>query len=77
MARRSGRLVGTRGPEPGEPDDLDRAGSISDRPETNRPGLSGMLNDSDEWTLRAASLGSDGRTNTADDEQAIFLGRGE
>ncbi|MBU0616856.1 MAG: hypothetical protein KKI02_03995 [Planctomycetes bacterium] len=60
-----------------EPDDLDRVGSISDRPETNRPGLSGMLNDSDEWTLRAASLGTDGRTNTADDEQAIFLGHGE
>ena len=60
-----------------EPDDLDRIGSISDRPETNRPGLSGVLNDSDEWTFRAGALGADARRNTADDQQAIFLGRGE
>jgi hypothetical protein len=60
-----------------EPDDLDRIGSISDRPETNRPGLSGVLNDSDEWTFRAGALGADARRNTNDDQQGIFLGRGE
>lgn len=60
-----------------DPDDLDRVGTISDRPETNRPGLSGMLNDNDVWVIRAASLGSDGKKNTSDDEQAIFLGRGQ
>ena len=60
-----------------DPDNLDRVGTISDRPEVNRPGLSGMLNDNDQWTLRAASLGSDVRQDTADDQQAIFYGQGE
>jgi hypothetical protein len=58
-------------------DEMDRVGTVSDRPEVNRPGLSGMLSDNDEWTLRAGSLGADGQTNTSDDQQVIFHGRGD
>jgi len=63
--------------KPYEPQNLDRVGTVSDRPEVNRPGLSGMLNDNDQWAFRAASLGSDGRESTADDQQGIFFGQGE
>lgn len=57
--------------------EADRVGTLSHRPEINRPGVSGAINDQDQWTFRAGSLGPDGDENTADDEQAIFLGRGE
>jgi hypothetical protein len=56
------------------PEAVDRVGTLSDRPEVNRPGLSGALNDADEFAFRAGWLGADGQENTADDEQAIFLG---
>jgi len=59
------------------PADVDRVGTVAARPETNRPGLSGILNDRDEIVFRAGYLGSDGQANTSDDQQAIFLGRGE
>jgi hypothetical protein len=57
-------------------DRLDRAGTIVGRPEVDRPGQSGMLNDRDQFTLRLGSLGADGEPNTQDDEQAIVIGRG-
>lgn len=60
-----------------EPDALDRVGTIAARPETNRPGLSGMINDRDEWVVRVGTPGPDGLANTEDDQQAILLGRGE
>ena len=58
-------------------DGADLVGTLSDRPENNRPGLSGIINDNDYWTVRAASLGDDGRSDTADDTQGIFLGHAE
>lgn len=60
-----------------EPDALDRVGTVSDRPEVNRPGLSGMVSNRDECVFRAGWRGPDDRINTADDRQAIFLGQGE
>jgi len=55
-------------------DRLDRVGTIVGRPETDRPGISGMLNDSDAFVFRLGDLGADGQPNTSDDVQAIFLG---
>ncbi len=59
------------------PDEVDRVGTVVARPEMNRPGLSGMLNDRDELVFRAGYLGPDGEEGTSDDQQAIFLGRGQ
>jgi hypothetical protein len=59
------------------PTEVDRVGTIVTRPETDRPGLSGMFNDNDEMAFRVGYLGPDGVTNTADDQQAILLGRGQ
>lgn len=59
------------------PADLDRVGTLNYRPEVNRPGVSGPINDRDQWVFRVGSLGDDGAENTSDDQQAIFLGRGE
>ena len=57
-------------------DELDAGGTLVSRPETNRPGLSGMVNDDDQAAFRVGYLGPDGEANTADDEQAILLGQG-
>lgn len=56
--------------------ELLRAGNIAGRPEIDRPAISGTLNDRDELTFRVGALGADGQPNTADDRQAIYVGRG-
>jgi hypothetical protein len=58
-------------------DGLDRAGVVTYLPEMNRPGRSGALNDRDELVFRVGSLGADGRENTSDDYQAVYLGRAQ
>jgi hypothetical protein len=55
----------------------DRAGTLKDRPEVDRPSRSGALNDRDQLVLRAGWAGPDNRENTSDDVQAIYLGRGQ
>ena len=59
------------------PDEVDRVGTVVFRPETNRPGLSGAINNLDQFVFRAGSRGDDGSENTSDDRQAIFLGEPE
>lgn len=44
------------------------------RPESNRVGRSGPLNERDEFVFRAATDGADNAADTDDDVQAIFLG---
>ncbi|QOJ14787.1 MAG: hypothetical protein HRU75_09110 [Planctomycetia bacterium] len=44
------------------------------RPEQNRVGRSGVINDRDEFVFRAATTGADVTPDTNDDIQAIFLG---
>ena len=56
--------------------DLAGSGAVKDRPEVDRPGRSGILNDADEFVVRLGDLGADGEAATADDRQTIFLGRG-
>ncbi len=46
-------------------------------PENDRPGRSGMLSDRDELVFRVGDKGGDNQENTADDSQAIFLGKGQ
>ncbi|MBL8878654.1 MAG: hypothetical protein JNG88_05990 [Phycisphaerales bacterium] len=46
------------------------------RPELDRVGRSGMMNDRDEIVFRVGSRGADNQINTADDRQAIYLGAG-
>lgn len=46
------------------------------RPELDRVGRSGMMNDSDEVVFRLGFKGNDNQINTTDDEQAIYLGTG-
>lgn len=46
-------------------------------PETDRPGRSGALNDDDAFAFRVQEPGADGKANTADDVQAVYVGRGE
>jgi len=58
-------------------DEVDGAGVVTYLPEMDRPGRSGALNDRDELVFRVGSLGADGRENTADDYQAIYLGSGQ
>jgi hypothetical protein len=52
---------------------IDRVGTIVGRPETDRPGRSGALSDRGECVYRVGALGDDGKSNTADDYQAIYL----
>lgn len=46
------------------------------RPELDRVGRSGMMNDRDEIVFRLGYRGADNMINTADDVQAIYLGAG-
>ncbi|MCG3126582.1 MAG: hypothetical protein CHACPFDD_01433 [Phycisphaerae bacterium] len=46
-------------------------------PETDRPGRSGALNDDDEFAFRVQEPGADAKSGTADDVQAVYVGRGE
>ncbi|MFO0839060.1 MAG: hypothetical protein U1D55_11105 [Phycisphaerae bacterium] len=52
----------------------DRPGTLKDLPETDRPGRSGALNDLDQLVIRVGTLGADGRADTSDDVQAIYVG---
>jgi hypothetical protein len=58
-------------------DQLTRVGTVTTRPEINRPGISGTLNDRDELVLRIGSTGDDGVEDTTDDRQSIYIGRGQ
>lgn len=55
-------------------ENIDRAGVVKDRPEVDRPGRNGALNDREQMVLRLGSLGPDNRMNTADDVQALWFG---
>lgn len=66
------RLLGTA---PASPLDVDRVGTLSGRPEVDRPGRSGALNDGNEMVFRVGALGADARENTRDDTQAIYIAR--
>jgi hypothetical protein len=56
-------------------ENIDRAGVVKDRPEVDRPGRNGALNDREQMVLRLGSLGSDNRMNTSDDVQALWFGQ--
>ena len=46
-------------------------------PETDRPSRSGIMNDNDEAVFRVTAKGPDGAVDTADDIEAIYIGRAE
>lgn len=66
------RLLSTA---PASPVDVDRVGTLSGRPEVDRPGRSGALNDLNELIFRVGTVGADGRENSRDDVQAIYLAK--
>lgn len=56
-------------------ENIDRAGVVKDRPEVDRPGRNGALNDREQMVLRLGALGADNRINTSDDVQALWFGQ--
>ena len=46
-------------------------------PETDRPGRSGIINDSDEAVFRVTTKGPDAAVDTADDIEAIYIGQAQ
>lgn len=58
------------------PTEVDRVGTIATRPEVNRTGMSGFINDTDQIVFRVGYLGDDGREETADDVQVIVIAEG-
>jgi hypothetical protein len=58
-------------------DNMDRSGVVKDRPEVDRVGRSSAINDSATFVFRVGTPGIDLERNTADDYQAIYIGRGQ
>ncbi|HMQ16969.1 MAG TPA: hypothetical protein PKC49_13450, partial [Phycisphaerae bacterium] len=58
-------------------DNMDRSGVVKDRPEVDRVGRSSAINDSATFVFRVGTPGIDLGRDTADDYQAIYVGRGQ
>lgn len=58
-------------------DTIDRSGVVKDRPEVDRVGRSNAINDAADFVFRVGTPGADSARDTADDYQAIYIGRGQ